>query len=67
MPNISQTATNQPLTNQSLAYNNKQLGFIHMDIAPVVNVIKDSAHMTPIDNPQELIKIQRHFLKEVGL
>ena len=32
-----------------------------------VKVIKDSAHMTPIDNPQELIKIQRHFLKEVGL
>ena len=32
-----------------------------------VKIIKDSAHMTPFDNPQELIKIQRHFLKEVGL
>jgi len=30
-----------------------------------VKIIKDSAHMTPIDNPQELIKIQKHFFKEV--
>lgn len=43
MPNLMQAATNKPLTNVSLAYNNKSLGFIHDQVAPAVPVILDSA------------------------
>lgn len=43
MPNLSQAATNLPLTNVSLAYNNKDLNFIHDEVAPPVPVIKESA------------------------